>query len=162
MAAVVVAGILLGSNGDTETQAATRASPAGTSSQSTTPTAAPDDVAASPAPRPSTPELVDQAQVDETTSEVRGVAATAVAAWQIPDSAARTAALTPLATPEFLRASTTIDPTLVPTSPVASSSTLADSDGMARVRVTLKDGTILLVDLQLATAWLVDSILPGI
>ncbi len=76
------------------------------------------------------------------------------------DTAARTAALTPLATPDYLQASGTIDPALVPESPVASSSTVADSDGFARVQVTLADGTVLLVDLVLASGWLVDSILP--
>ena len=103
---------------------------------------------------------VDQAQVDASTSEVRDVATRAVAAWQLPDSAARAAALTPLATPAFAEAAATIDPTVVPTSPVATASTVADADGLARVRVTLADGTALLVDLELGADWLASGILP--
>lgn len=165
-AAVLVAGGLLaralpGGDGDASGSARAAASSVPAAAEPPLPGGARDDAGPGQVEGPAGGSAeVDQAQVDASTAEVRDVATTSVAAWQLPDSAARAAALTPLATPAFAAAAATIDPTRVPQAPVASASTVLDADGLARVRVTLTDGTVLLVDLELGADWLVAGILP--
>ena len=154
----------------TEDEASPNASTATTNQSPTTeslrqPTTS-EPVTPGPATTPTTgaqfPDAAQAAQVDAATREVRAAAEAAVTAWQIPEGVARSAALETTATLAFAEAAATIDPEALPTAQVASSTTVADADGLARVLVTLADSTPLNVDLELTdSGWRAADITPA-
>ncbi len=85
-----------------------------------------------------------------------------VRAWQQPRVAIRQASLKAISTPEYLALMAQVDPRQIPQSPPKTTEVINDSDGFARVSVTLVDGTALLVDLKLVKKlWLTADIAPG-
>ncbi len=90
------------------------------------------------------------------------VAAAAIAAWQQQDVAARTDGLAAVSTPAYLQATVDIEPSRVPTSPLAATSVRVESDGQALVDAELEDGTALVALLvRSEDAWLLEDLRPA-
>jgi hypothetical protein len=111
-------------------------------------------------PPPSDGTAPDAADVERSEPEV--VAAEAIAAWQQQDVAARADGLTRVATPAYQQAAAGIEPSRVPTSPLATTSLRVEADGQALVDARLDDGTALVALLvQVDDAWLLDDLRPA-
>jgi len=117
------------------------------------PAAVPDATPATPtAARPATP---------APGSDIAATAVDAVTAWQDSDVEERTAALAALATADYQAAAGTIDPTRVPSAPVAAARLRVEADGQALVDVELADDTRLAATLvQDGDRWLLADLQP--
>ncbi len=121
-------------------------------STSATPTKSPSPSASSAKPTATPPE--DRPTIS--------AALAAVKAWQQPRVAIRQASLKAISTPEYLAVIADADPARIPKSPPSTAQVFNESAGLARVSVTLKDGTSILVDLTYSKKlWLVSDISSG-
>lgn len=130
----------------------------------------PPSVSAPSSPAVTAPNQADLPQGDVATtpdaedlerSEPEVVAAGAIAAWQQQDTAARADGLATVATPAYQQAAVDIEPSRVPTSPLAATSLRVEADGQALVDARLEDGTALVaLVVQMDDAWLVDDLQP--